>query len=65
MRQDPPNIGTHLKGLNASIQMVPSNFWLVRFWVNSSLFGNFVRNPVVPKGLSQRNKHGNELVTSI
>jgi hypothetical protein len=64
----PHNIGTHLKGIETSVQVVPlflKSFQVSCFWVSYISFWNFLKLPSVFKGsniffkLSQRTIHLN------
>jgi hypothetical protein len=46
---NPHNIGTHLKGIDTSFQVVYQSF---HFWVSHITFGNFLKIPSIFKGLS-------------
>jgi hypothetical protein len=47
----PYNIGTHLKGIETSFQMVPLFLKCFHFWVSYATFLNFLKIPSVFKGL--------------
>jgi hypothetical protein len=47
----PHNIGTHLKGIEMSFQVVPLFLKSFHFWASHITFGNFLKIPSVFKGL--------------
>jgi hypothetical protein len=47
----PHNIGTHLKGIESSFQVVPLFFKSFHFWASYITFRNFLKIPSVFKGL--------------
>jgi hypothetical protein len=47
----PHNIGTHLKGIETSFQVVPLFLKSFHFWVSYITFWNFLKIPSVFKGL--------------
>jgi hypothetical protein len=47
----PHNIGTHLKGIETSFQVVPLFLKSFHFWVSSITFWNVLKIPSVLKGL--------------
>jgi hypothetical protein len=47
----PHNIGTHLKGIETSFQVVTLFLKSSHFWVSCITFGNFLKTPPVFRGL--------------